>query len=494
MKRNFVSRKTGTVIIIFCTAVFLMSTNPAGATEKGIENLKKTGTAFASIAKKVSPSVVNIKIEKKMENYPGQINPYGGDDDGILRFFFGPQGPRVVPPRGRQHPQLQPEKKWRTIGGGSGFIISPEGHILTNNHVVRDADKLLVKLEDGNEYEAEIIGTDPQSDVAVIKIDAQKGLPVVEFGDSEKLQPGEWVLAIGNPFGLTHTITAGIVSAKGRSGVGLADYENFIQTDAAINPGNSGGPLVNLDGKVVGMNTAIFSRSGGYMGIGFAIPINMAKSIKDQLIKSGSVNRGQLGIIIQNLTPELAAMFDIKDKTGIVVSQVIKDSPAEKNGLKSGDVITKLNEKPVKDINSFRNKIAMTSPGTEISLTVLRKSKERTINMKVGSQNDTAFFSGGNQIFDRLGLYVQDLTVELAERFGYTDREGVLITEIKPGTPAAEAGLKPGMLILGVNQKRVANIKEFKNVLRQNKSDKVLLLVKNDKFSTFIVLKLKDKK
>ena len=236
---------------------------------------------------------------------------------------------------------------------------------MTNNHVVGDADRVTVQLLDGREYAAEIVGTDPPTDVALIKIDADEKLPFLKLGDSDRLEVGDWVLAFGNPFGLSHTLTAGIVSAKGRSGIGLNDYENFIQTDAAINPGNSGGPLVNLDGEVVGMNTAISAAAGGYMGIGFAIPINMARDIRQQLVSHGTVTRGRLGVVIQDLTKELADAFGIEQRTGILIAQVQDDSPAQQAGLQQGDVILKMDGEPVDKVATFRNKIALTRPGTK---------------------------------------------------------------------------------------------------------------------------------
>jgi len=276
-------------------------------------------------------------------------------------------------------------RKFQQRGQGSGFIISKDGYILINNHVVGDADLIKVKLSDGREFKAKVIGTDPQSDVAVIKIDATN-LPVLRLGDSDKLEVGEWVIAIGNPFGLSQTVTVGVVSAKGRSRIGINDYEDFIQTDAAINPGNSGGPLVNIHGEAVGMNTAIFSRSGGYMGIGFAIPINMAKAIKDQLLKKGKVTRGWLGVVIQDIDEELAKSFGLEKTEGVLIAEVSEGSPAEKAGLKQGDIILRLNGKKVDDLGELRNKIALTAPGTKVKLEVLRENKRRTIQVTIGEQ------------------------------------------------------------------------------------------------------------
>lgn len=282
-KRNNLIRITGLLVMLLF--MLLAAANFSLAQDKGLESLKQTGQAFRHVAKKVSPAVVFIKVEKEVSSQGSSefFSPFGGPfNDDFFRRFFG------TPPQFQPSPQTP--QKHRESGQGSGFLITPDGYILTNNHVVGDADLVSVQMNDGREYTAEIVGTDPGSDLAVIKID-ESDLPFLKLGSSERLEVGDWVLAVGNPFGLSHTLTAGVVSAKGRSGIGLNDYEDFIQTDAAINPGNSGGPLVNLDGEVVGINTAIFSRSGGYMGIGFAIPVDMAKNIKSQLIEHGEVKR-----------------------------------------------------------------------------------------------------------------------------------------------------------------------------------------------------------
>ena len=343
-------RSLGALCLAACLTLVMVA-YPAQGQGSAAESLRMMGKTFASVAKRVSPAVVFVKVEKVVESQPNVqfFAPFGGDNpfgDDFLQRFFGTPSPQEQP---RQFRQI-PRQHQRIVGQGSGFIISPDGYIMTNNHVVGDADKVTVKLEDGREFIAKTVGTDPHTDVALIKIDA-KNLPVLALGNSDALEVGEWVLAIGNPFGLSHTLTAGIVSAKGRSSLGLADYENFIQTDAAINPGNSGGPLVDLNDKAVGMNTAIFSQSGGYMGIGFAIPINMAKAIKDQLIKTGSVTRGYLGIVIQDLTPELAKSFGLDDHNGILVAEVTENSPAEKAGLRQGDVIVEFNGKAVEEVH-----------------------------------------------------------------------------------------------------------------------------------------------
>ena len=468
---------------------FLLVPFSAQAQDHGIESLRQTGKAFAAVAREASPAVVFIQVEKIVQQQPavqffspfGEGSPFG--DDFSRRFFGAPQPGQ--PKQFRQAPQQQ-----RVVGQGSGFIISKDGYILTNNHVVGDADKVTVKLQDGREFTAKTIGADPHSDVAVIKID-DKNLPVLPLGDSDAIEVGEWVVAIGNPFGLSHTLTVGVVSAKGRSSVGIADYENFIQTDAAINPGNSGGPLIDLDGRVVGMNTAIFSRSGGYMGIGFAIPINMAKAIKDQLIQTGSVTRGYLGIVIQDLTPELAKSFGLKDHQGILVAQVSEDSPAEKAGLKQGDVIVEFDGKPVEKVGPFRNHIALKAPDSKEKITVLRNGERKTLSITIGKLPDGELAAVGTpHSLEKLGLTVQTLTPDLARQFGFQGEKGVVVTQVTPGSAAALAGINPGAVILEVNRKPVSNTEEFKRAVAQTpEKGAVLLLIKDGQYSRYVAVK-----
>ena len=449
------------------------------AKDGGIESLRQTSKAFAEVAREASPAVVFIQVEKTIQQSDnpffspmGRGGPFGDD---FFRYFFGVPGQRA------------PRQK--IVGQGSGFIISKDGYILTNNHVVGDADKVTVKLLDGREFTAKTIGADPHSDVAVIKIDATD-LPVLELGDSDAIEVGEWVVAIGNPFGLSHTLTVGVVSAKGRSSIGIADYENFIQTDAAINPGNSGGPLVDLDGKVVGMNTAIFSQSGGYMGIGFAIPINMAKSIKDQLIKTGSVVRGYLGVVIQDLTPKLAESFGIKDRKGILVAQVSKDSPADKAGMRQGDVIVEFDGKAVNQVGPFRNEVALKAPGSVVKITVLRNGKREVLPVTIGRLPDQKVAAAESpHNLEKLGMAVRDLTPELAGKLGIKAKSGVVITEVSPGSAAAMASIKPGNIILEVNRVRVENVDELeKAIAKVPKDSAVLLLIQEGEFARYVAL------
>lgn len=476
-------------LIPIVIAIMIAAPFTAQADDHGVESLRQTSKAFASVAKEASPAVVFIQVEKNIAGSPVQfMSPFGDENpfgNNFFRHFFGTPIPGQP---GRFH-QNHRQQEQRVVGQGSGFIISKDGYILTNNHVVGDSDKVTVKLMDGREFTAKTIGTDPHSDVAVIKIDAED-LPILPLGDSDAIEVGEWVVAIGNPFGLSHTLTVGVVSAKGRSSIGLADYENFIQTDAAINPGNSGGPLLNLDGKVVGMNTAIFSHNGGYMGIGFAIPINMAKAIEEQLVKNGSVTRGYLGIVIQNLTPELAKSFGLKDQKGILVAQVSEDSPAEKAGLKKGDVVVAFSGKPVEKVGPFRNQVALLAPGTKEKIEIIRNGDRKTITLTIGKlPEDKAADIGSPRSMEKLGLMVQNLTPELAHQFGIEDQKGVVVTQVFQGSLAELAGINPGAIIQEVNREPVSNVKEFeKAVSKAPKEGGLLLLIKEGQYSRYVAL------
>ncbi|MEN8801818.1 MAG: DegQ family serine endoprotease [Thiogranum sp.] len=488
MKSNRMAR---TVVLLLAVV-----TSPVVALDTGVENLRQTGKAFASVARSVSPSVVFIQVEGKTpgSGSSGSSSPFGGNSpfgDDLFKRFFGDELPRIPGAR----PEA-PRSERRAIGQGSGFVfatrdgfISDKAYILTNNHVVKGADKIRVRFQDGQEFEAQVTGRDPQSDIAVVEVKADS-LPALPLGDSSQLEVGEWVVAIGNPFGLNHTLTVGVVSATGRTSIGINDYEDFIQTDAAINPGNSGGPLVNLDGEVVGINTAIFSRSGGYMGVGFAIPSNLAKSIAYQLIENGEVTRGYLGIVIQQLTPDLAESFDIKPGQGILVAQVSEDSPAEKAGLLQGDVIVAFRGKPVKEVGSFRNRVSLTEPGSREELTILRNGKRKILNVTIGTlAEDELVAQGPARSTDEIGLTVQTLTPQLARQFDARPGEGVVVTEVHPGSIAARAGIEPGTIILQVNRKTVNSAADFTRALKQAGAGKrVLLLVRKGGMQSFLAL------
>jgi serine protease Do len=479
--------KTAMAFVASVMAVILLCPSLSSAEEAITGSLaKQLAQGFIQVAKKVIPTVVFIEVEKTTEG--GQpFSPFNFNDpfdlfnDEFFDRFFGHRFPH------RQRP-----RKYQQMGWGSGFVFSDKGCILTNHHVVGDADKITVKLSDGRQFQAELIGSDPMSDVAIIKIEGGRNLPVLPLGDSDELEVGEWVMAVGNPFGLSHTLTVGVVSAKGRTSVGISDYEDFIQTDAAINPGNSGGPLISMEGKAVGINSAIFTRSGGYMGIGFAIPINMVKAIKDQLIAEGRVSRGYLGVSIQNITAELKESFDLKASAGVLINDVTKDSPADKAGLKRGDVLAEFNGRKIENTGQLRNLVALTNPGTRVDMTVIRNGKKIELSAKIGTL-ENAGMPGvtQNEVIEKLGFAVQDLTEELARQFGYESKHGVLISQVFSGTPARQAGLRPGMLIVEVNKKGVHNTEDFYKELNESiKAGKILLLVQDRRISRYVVLPL----
>lgn len=452
-----------------------------------VATLERSSQAIVNVVKKAKPAVVHIKVEKttKSRNYGGQ-GPDEMFNHPFFEQFFGPYY--------RQQRPKQREFKQR--GQGSGFIISKDGFILTNNHVVEEADVIRVTLSDQREFDARVVGTDPQTDVALLKIEDPANLPVLSLGDSASLEVGEWVIAIGNPFGLSQTVTVGVVSATGRSSVGINEYENFIQTDAAINPGNSGGPLINGRGEVIGINTALFSRTGGYMGIGFAIPINMAKSIESQLQKEGKVTRGWLGVVIQNVDKDLAESFGLKKAGGILISEVQKESPASAAGLRQGDIIIRLNDAKLIDVSDLRNRVAMLRPGSKALLEVIRDGRAKKIQVTIGEQpSGFSKRSPGaytEDSLDKYGLILQELTEELAEKFEYKPDSGLIISSVEPGSAADTAGLKPGQLVEEINREKVTRLKDLQKILeRSSDSDKILLRVRSGNYSTYVVLAAK---
>lgn len=472
------------VLLVFILALWLPPIQ-AKTQDNGIENLRQTSKAFASVARAVSPSVVFIQVESKgaisrQFQFPFDDNEFFGND--LFERFFGDRF------RGFSAPNA-PQEQRKVVGQGSGFVflakdgfLSNKSYILTNNHVVQNAESIKVILQDKREFTAKVVGTDPQSDVAVLEINDNK-LPALKLGDSSALEVGEWVIAIGNPFGLSHTLTVGVVSATGRTSLGINDYEDFIQTDAAINPGNSGGPLVNLDGQVVGMNTAIFSRSGGYMGIGFAIPINLAKSIGDQLMNNGEVRRGHLGVVVQELSADLADSFDLQQNEGILISQVMENSPAAKAELHQGDVIISYQEKPVTTVGGFRNLVALSPPNSQQKLTVVRDGKRLNFTVTIGKlDKDPQLAQTSEQPSKELGLTVQTITSNLAQQYNVKQGRGVLVTSVTPGSVAAMAGIDSGTVILQVDREAINSAEEFTRALDKTSQDKsvLLLLIKNN--------------
>jgi serine protease Do len=430
--------------------------------------------SFAAIAKKTMPVVVNISTASQRSARSGSSDPL----EEFFSRFFSDATPR--------------ENNQRSLG--SGILISKDGEILTNYHVVRSADTIKVKTADQTEYEARLIGKDDRTDLALIKIRRSGGnLPFARLGVSAQLEVGDWVMAIGNPFGLEHTVTAGIVSAKGRV-IGAGPYDNFIQTDASINPGNSGGPLINAAGEVIGVNSAIFSQSGGNVGIGFAIPIDLAKKIVEQLRKNGRVVRGWLGVRAQDVTPTMVQSLGLT-RTGdmAVVTEVTEGSPAADAGVKTGDVIVEFNGKQVPKSHDFPSVVADTPPGQRITLKILRDKKEQTVAVKIGELADD---NDPNQPLEardaELGLRVQRITPEAARRLGLSSARGVLVMEVQPGSPAEQVGIEPADVIREVNQRAVTNVKEFERATRQGRrGDRILLLVQRGDNAVFFAVKRK---
>lgn len=452
----------------------------AVAQETSVDNLRQTARTFAWIARKAAPSVVFIQVEGMQQENPVEEAMVWPFHDELLRRFFGEDFPGLAPRR----PAPRPPK--RVISQGSGFVFASDQratYILTNNHVVEDAGRILVRFQDGREFVARVRGTDPKSDVAVLEIEAQ-GIPALKWGDSARLEVGEWVVALGNPFGLSHSLTAGVVSAKGRTSLGINDYEDFIQTDAAINPGNSGGPLLNLDGEVIGVNTAIFSRSGGYMGIGFAIPSNLARTIAEQILSQGRVIRGVLGLTVQPLTRDIAEAMGLKDVRGVLVNQVAAGSPAERAGLRPGDVLVSFDGTPLADGGQYRNRAAMARPGSTVVLGVIRDGRRMDIPVRVGQLDEAAL--QGAQTAQALGLAVRALTLEEARR-ARVDK-AVIVTAVERGSLAAMAGIVPGSLILEVNGIAVGTPAEFATALANASTSVRLRLLENGR-SRFVTLR-----
>ncbi len=441
------------------------------------KNIRGESLAFSDIVKAITPAVVNISTTKTVNK-------------GMSRFFDSPFGDFFE--------SFRIPKKWKEQSLGSGVLVSSDGYIITNNHVVEKSDEIKVTLFDKQSFKGKVVGLDPKTDIAVIKIPA-KGLPAIKWGNSDDLQVGEFVLAFGNPFGFSNTVTMGIVSAVGRANVGVADYEDFIQTDAAINPGNSGGPLVNIQGELVGINAAIFSRTGGYQGIGFAVPSNMAESVMKQLIKNGKVTRGWFGITLQNITPELARKFGLAKPAGALISDVVKGSPAEKAGVIRGDVILEINGKKIKDVETLRSILSQIEIGKGIKLKIMREGKpvflKATIEefpeemAKIRPKGTDKGMAEENTL---AGFHVIGLSIEIAKQLGLSRGEkGVVIVSVDPYSAAEEAGLQKGDVIQEINRKKVGSERDFNNIaLDIKEGDSVLIFINRGGKKFYITLKV----
>ncbi len=437
---------------------------------------------FEPVAKRVLPAVVNIASSKIVRSPDqGPSSPFFSDP--FFRQFFGDEFSQ----------QFRVPREQREHSLGSGVIVSADGDVLTNNHVVSGADEITVSLGDKREFKGRIVGTDAKTDVAVVKVEG-KDLPVLTFGDSSKVQVGDFALAVGNPFGIGQTVTMGIISAIGRGGLGIEDYEDFLQTDAAINPGNSGGALVNVRGELVGINTAIISGGGGNQGVGFAVPVNMARAVMDQILRHGKVQRGSMGVLIQPVTPELAKSFGLAGQPrGALVANVTPGSPAERAGIKRGDVILELNGAPVSDSRDLSLKVSMMAPGTPVKVKVFRDGREQEFSLNLAEMPAKQESAGGTpesaEPGPRLGISVDQLTPQIARQLGLpAQTPGVVVTEVQPASPAEEAGLRRGDVIQEVNRKAVTSLEQFRSAVRQSGSQPVLLLIDRGGDHVFVVV------
>ena len=478
MNRCFQLKKT------FFTGLFIMLFLGFGLLQNSLAATGVPGS-FAELAEKQAHVAVNISTTKTVTFK--RFSPFQ-DQNNQFRYFFGDDFFR------RFFGEI-PEEQMKQRSLGSGVVVTEDGYILTNNHVVADADEILVTFSEKEQYEAKVVGRDPETDIALIKVKTEKLIPAAKLGDSDKLKVGDWVVAIGNPFGFGSTVTAGIVSAKGRV-IGAGPYDDFIQTDASINPGNSGGPLFNLDGEVVGINTAIVAPSGGNVGIGFAIPINMAKWVMSQLKEEGKVIRGRIGALIQMVTPEIKEKFDLETEEGVLIADVTKDGPAEKGGLKRGDVIVEFDGKTVKDMSSLLSMVAKSPIGKKVEIVAIRDGKKKKFTVKIEERTGETRKADISppEIEEGLGLTVQELTPELAESLSLEGQKGVVISGVKRGSPASEVGLERGDLIQEIEHEPVENIDDYKRIIEKMASKKqILMVVRHQGYTRYVVLKKEDR-
>lgn len=472
---------------LFSNLAYAAEAGKAIAAREQLETATDLSQAFRHVAKSLRPSVVSISAVKKFQPMSnGRYRQRSPMPDELRRFFGNDFFNQF------QFESPAPPRQFEQHGLGTGVIVSEDGYILTNNHVVANADELKITLSDGRDFTAEVVGTDKPTDLAVLKVDASN-LVAAKLGDSSALEVGEWALAIGSPFGLDQTVTAGIISATGRANVGIADYEDFVQTDAAINPGNSGGPLVNLKGEVIGINTAIASRSGGYMGIGFAIPSLMVKSVMNSLIDNGQVERGWLGAVIQDLNEDLASSFGYEGTDGVLIGDVVPDAPADKAGLKAGDILVRFNGKVMKNATQLRNSVAATGAGSDVEVLVHRDGKVKTITVHIEKlEGDAATLASGKSTVSDLGISVQTLDSEVASILGYdTDVQGVVVTSVEPGSVAASLGIRSKDVIVSVGGTQIENVGDFRNAMKEHDlKDGIRLQVMRDGVSRFLFAKV----
>jgi len=465
------------------------------ADDPDIQHAVGLSNAFKKIAGKIAPAVVHITSVDRIDADELSSNRNGMrmPDEDLLRRFFGDRfGELGIPDMQGMTPQIPRERR----GTGSGVIVRDDGVILTNNHVIANADDVVVRLSDGREYDAVVLGTDAESDLAVIRIDAGV-VPAATLGDSESVEAGEWVLAVGNPFGLDQTVTSGIISASGRTGLGLATFENFLQTDAAINPGNSGGPLVNLYGEVIGINTAINTRTGGSDGVGFAIPSRMARDVLDSILETGRVERGWLGVYVQPLDMDLAASFGLETASGALISNVVEDGPAQDAGLQVGDIVTAVNGATVVTPNDLITNVSESAPGEIAQLEVLRDGRSVEIELELGERPGAQRLVSAEREREprtdharSVGVVVQGLTPQIAEQLNYEGNGGVVVSEVRPGSPAAAVGLRRGDVIARVGNVSVDDVDDFEAAMENvDLSDGVRMLVTRGGANRFVFIK-----